>query len=241
MKKTSKVDLVKKKMLLNEILSILKRKYTYKEISELTDLSPTVLARYAKGYVLPKEERVDEIIDKIMKKVPIEEILASSIQKTHLGYYNVTPLIWDIELLRFVSKFVAEKFEGLALTKILTASADGVPLATLIANELDLDIVVAKDKKEAGIEEFIEETFIPSDTAIVRTMYIPKNSIKRTDSILIVDDVIRTGETQLCLIRLAEKARAKVKAAFFLLAVGNKWRQVLEKENIPFYILIKLP
>ena len=228
-------------MLLSEILSVLKRRYTYKEISEFTNLSPAVLARYAKGHVLPKEERTDEIVEKITKKIPIEEILAASVQKTHQGYYNVTSLIWDIELLRLVSKIVASKFEGLVLTKILTASADGVPLATLVANELDLDLVVAKDRKEAGIEEFIEETFIPSDTAIVRTLYIPKNSIKRNDSVLIVDDVIRTGETQLCLMRLVEKTKAKIAGAFFLLAVGNKWRPLLEQEEVPFFILLKLP
>ncbi|MGC9201232.1 MAG: phosphoribosyltransferase family protein [Thermoproteota archaeon] len=241
MKKISKVDLIKKKMLLSEILSILKRRYTYKEISEFTGLPPAVLARYTKGHVLPKEERADEIVEKLTKKIPIEEILASSIQKTHQGYYNVTSLIWDIELLRLVSKIVASRFEGLVITKVLTASADGVPLATLIANELGLDLVVAKDRKEAGIEEFVEETFIPSDTAIVRTLYIPKNSIKRSDSILIVDDVIRTGETQLCLMRLVEKTKAKIAGAFFLLAVGNKWRALLEQEEVPFFILLKLP
>ncbi|MBO3801491.1 MAG: phosphoribosyltransferase family protein [Thermoproteota archaeon] len=241
MKKASKVDLIKKKMLLSEILSVLKRRYTYKEISDFIGLPPAVLARYAKGHVLPKEERADEIVEKLTKKIPIEEILASSIQKTHQGYYNVTSLIWDIELLRLVSKIVASRFEGLVITKVLTASADGVPLATLIANELGLDLVVAKDRKEAGIEEFVEETFIPSDTAIVRTLYIPKNSIKRSDSILVVDDVIRTGETQLCLMRLVEKTKAKIAGAFFLLAVGNKWRALLEQEEIPFFILLKLP
>jgi adenine/guanine phosphoribosyltransferase-like PRPP-binding protein len=59
------------------------------------------------------------------------------------------------------------------------------------------------------------------------TLHVPKYMIKKNDSILIVDDITRTGETQRSLIDLVLKAKASVVGVVTLIGIGNAWKQKL--------------
>jgi len=116
------------------------------------------------------------------------------------------------------------------VTKVLTAAVDGIPLATMVANQLGIGLVIAKWNKEVGVPAFLEETYVLRDSGVTRTLYVPKNAIKRRDSILIVDDMIKTGETQNAMINLVAKAKAEVSGVFTLVAIGANWQKGL---NLP--------
>jgi adenine phosphoribosyltransferase len=60
------------------------------------------------------------------------------------------------------------------------------------------------------------------------TLFIPKEAIKKRDSVLIVDDMIKSGETQEALVNLVKKARAEVSGVFSLIAVGDEWKKRLK-------------
>ena len=47
---------------------------------------------------------------------------------------------------------------GKRVTKVLTAAVDGVPLATMVANALGVNVIVAKRNKEVGVKAFLDET-----------------------------------------------------------------------------------
>jgi adenine/guanine phosphoribosyltransferase-like PRPP-binding protein len=110
----------------------------------------------------------------------------------------------------------------------LTAAADGVPLATIISEALGVNFVIAKSSKEIGVRNFYEENFIPGDSAIIRSLYIPRGTIRRGDSVLIVDDVVKTGETHQALVNFVTKSRADVAGIFILIAVGDAWKKRLK-------------
>jgi adenine/guanine phosphoribosyltransferase-like PRPP-binding protein len=74
------------------------------------------------------------------------------------------------------------------------------------------------------------------------SLYLPKRSIKKGERLLIVDDVIRSGETQRALLRLAKKMNAQIAGLFAVVAVGDKGIRALENEMPPDNIeaLVKL-
>ena len=113
---------------------------------------------------------------------------------------------------------------------MLTAAVDGIPLATMVANALGVNLVIAKKEKEVGVKSFIEETFVLRDSGVTMTLYLPKKALRRRDSVLIVDDMIKTGETQAALINLVYKIKAEVSGVFALIAVGDEWEKRL---NLP--------
>ena len=115
------------------------------------------------------------------------------------------------------------------MTKIVTAAVDGIPLATMVANALGVNLVVAKRNKEVGVKAFLDETYIlGKDSGVTVTLFIPKEAIKKRDSVLVVDDMIKSGETQEALVNLVKKSKAEVSGIFSLIAVGEEWKKRLK-------------
>ncbi|NIN00215.1 MAG: adenine phosphoribosyltransferase, partial [candidate division Zixibacteria bacterium] len=63
------------------------------------------------------------------------------------GYFDNTPLVSEITWLKIMSNYALEKFAGRRVTKILTAAVDGIPVASLVANLLEVNLLVAKNMK----------------------------------------------------------------------------------------------
>jgi adenine/guanine phosphoribosyltransferase-like PRPP-binding protein len=120
-------------------------------------------------------------------------------------------------------------FAGKRVTKILTAAVDGIPLATMVANALGVNLILAKRNKEVGVKAFLDETYVMGkDSGVTVTLFIPKDAIKKRDSVLIVDDMIKSGETQEALGHLVKKAKAEISGVFSLVAVGDEWKERLK-------------
>jgi adenine phosphoribosyltransferase len=59
-------------------------------------------------------------------------------------------------------------------------------------------------------------------------LYIPKHSIRKRDSILIIDDVVRTGETVKALVDMVVNQRADIAGIYVLVTVGDEWKEYLK-------------
>ncbi|MGB9134568.1 MAG: phosphoribosyltransferase family protein [Candidatus Bathyarchaeia archaeon] len=223
-------DDLKLRLMTIELLRTAKRQHTYRELSAKTGLPVTVLSRYAKGHVLPNIARAHQLWKILRKMVGLEVELHRKILFNSDGYFDNTEIVTDYNILRQASHHALATFAGKRVTKVLTAAVDGIPLATMVANQLGINLVIAKWNKEVGVPAFLEETYALSDSGVTMTLYIPKNAIKRRDSVLIVDDMIKTGETQNALINLVRKAKAELSGVFTLIAIGEDWLKGL---NMP--------
>jgi len=211
-----------------ELLRTAKKSYTYRDLSSRTNLPVTVLSRYVKGHVLPSTKRAKNIWSVLENIVNLAQELQRRIKFDDLGYFDNTTIVTDIALLSQAAQSAMSRFAGKRITKILTAAVDGIPLATEVASALGVDLIIAKKTKEVGVQQFVEETLIPENSAVVMSLYIPKGVIKRRDSVLIVDDIIRSGETERALVNLVLKSKADVAGVYALVAIGDKWKQAIE-------------
>ena len=257
-----------------ELLRIAKKKYTYKRLQEETNLPVTVLSRYVKGHVLPNSERAREIWNVLLRIINLEDEIKRRLKWDDSGFFDNTSIISDVELLNQAANYAIARFAGKRITKVLTAAVDGIPLATLIAKTLGVNLVIAKPVKEVGVSAFLEETCVLSESGRTMTFFVPRNAIRRQkkireryrterealeairrwknrgyeayltgkdtsegyeveilriyDSVLIVDDVIKTGDVQSALVNLVKKAKAEVSGVFALIAVGDSWRKKIK-------------
>lgn len=206
-----------------------KRNITYRELASKTGLPVTVLSRYAKGHVLPNTARARQLWKVLTKLVGLENELRSRIKFDEDGYFDNTEIVGDFNVLQQAANYALANFAGKRVTKVLSAAVDGIPLATMVANALGINLVVAKRNKEVGVKAFLEETYVlGKDSGVTMTLYIPREAIKKRDSVLIVDDMIKTGETQAALVDLARKAKAEISGVFTLIAVGEEWKKRLK-------------
>ncbi len=232
---------LKLRLMTIELLRTAKKQYTYRELSSKTGLPVTVLSRYAKGHVLPNTERARLLWRTLSKMVGLHVELRRRILFNKDGYFDNTNIIGDFNLLRQAAHHALATFAGKRVTKVLTAAVDGIPLATMVANSLGVNLMIAKRTKEVGVPTFLEETYVLRDSGITMTLYLPKDAIKRRDSILIVDDMIKTGETQAALVNLVHKARAEISGVYALIAVGNEWQKKISlPRGCPVEVVTKL-
>ena len=221
-----------------------KRNITYRELSSKTGLPVTVLSRYAKGHVLPNTARAKQLWKVLTKIVGLERELRSRIKFNDDGYFDNTEIIGDSNILQQAANHALSNFAGKRVTKVLTAAVDGIPLGTMVANALGVNLVIAKRSKEVGVKAFLEETYALRDSGVTVTLYVPKDAIKRRDSVMIVDDMIKTGETQVALVNLVRKSKAEISGIFSLIAVGDEWNKKLKlREGCPVEVItyVKAP
>lgn len=216
---------LKLRLMTIELLRTAKKQYTYRELSAKTDLPVTVLSRYAKGHVLPNAARAKQLWNILTKLVGLETELHRIIRFNEDGYFDNTWIVGDFNILKQASHHALATFAGKRVTKVLTAAVDGIPLATMVANSLGVNLAIAKRNKEVGVPAFLEETYVLRDSGVTMTLYLPKNAIKRRDSVLVVDDMIKTGETQVALVNLVQKAKAEVSGIYSLIAIGDEWQK----------------
>ncbi len=240
-KASTHAEELKLRLMTIELLRAAKKHYTYRELSGKTDLPVTVLSRYAKGHVLPNTDRARRLWKILKKLVGLETELSRKIRFNKDGYFDNTWIIGDFNILRQAARHALTTFAGRRVTRILTAAVDGIPLATMVANSLGVNLVIAKRNKEVGVPAFLEETYVLSNSGVTMTLYVPKNAFKRRDSVLIVDDMIKTGETQAALINLVQQARAEVSGIYSLIAIGDEWQKRIKlPKGCPVEVVTKV-
>jgi len=236
----SRVAEVKSRISSVELLSTLKKSYSYKELSAILGLSAPILSRYVRGHVLPSPSRSDKFVAVFRERL-LKKMVTDHIRLTNEGVYDLTRVVLDVGLLKQIAKVVYSEFEPSHVEKVLTMEVDGVPLAVEIADEFNVSVAIAKTERDLAAEEFYEQRMVYSPDS-VKYLYIPKTSLKKGEHVLIVDDLIRSGVTLDALVRLAEKARARPVGIFTIASLEQSLAKLKErlKLNCPIEALVTL-
>ncbi len=233
-----KYGYIVKTMYFRELLRQAKKLYSWEQIRERTGIAPSTLSRYLHGRIIPSPERLDSLITILEEMVDIRELILNYLATDRYGYLNNQRIISDIGLLKFIAIKTSVKYGGTP-DVVLSPATDGVPYATLVAEYLGTPLVIAKDRKEVGVQRHIEASVINEDGS-VRTLYIARGLINKNYRVLIVDDVIRTGETHRALLQLVKKAGAIPIGIHVIVAVGERWRSLVEEHGVEVDAIVQI-
>lgn len=203
-----------------DVLRALKETRTYEELAAETDLPAGDLNRYVNGHVLPSEARARTIVGEVGASLLAGE-LDARIAVDDEGYVDNSRVVFDQSLLSLVPPVAAETLGFEPPDAVLTAATDGITLAAAMARYLGARCAYAKKSRETAVEEFIEVRQRLS-SGIEIDYYLPANAIDPGESVLVVDDLIRSGETQELLLEIVAAADARVVGVFALIAVGDE-------------------
>ncbi|MFB6132512.1 MAG: phosphoribosyltransferase family protein [Halanaeroarchaeum sp.] len=201
------------------VLRTLKETRTYEELAEETGLPAGDLNRYVNGHVLPSADRAREVVRDVGGETLHEEI-RERVRVDDEGYVDNSGIVFDQSLLDLVAPVAAETFEFERPDVVLTAATDGITLAAALARFYDARCAYAKKAKETAVEDFIEARQ-RLESGIELTYYLPATALEAGETVLVVDDLIRSGETQELLLDIAAEADATVTGVFTLIAVGR--------------------
>ncbi|MFO7927785.1 MAG: phosphoribosyltransferase family protein [Halobacteriota archaeon] len=222
-----------------DVLCTLKQTHTYEELAAETGLPAGDLNRYVNGHVLPGERRARDIVSDIGSDLLAQELDARIVVDEE-GYVDNSRLVFDQALLSLVPPVAAELLTIEAPDVVLTAATDGITLAAAMAGHFGARCAYAKKSRETAVEDFIEVRQRLS-SGIEIDYYLPANAISAGDSVLVIDDLIRSGETQELLLEIAAAANAEVAGVFALIAVGDEGiERARSRTDAPVDALVKL-
>lgn len=122
---------------------------------------------------------------------------------------------------------------------LLTAEAKGIPLAYEMARQLGERYVVARKGLKLYMKDPIKVDVKSITTMHMQTLYIDKFDVElmRGKRVLIVDDVISTGESLNSLMELAKAAGGEIVGIATVLAEGDaaKRDDIIFLEELPLF------
>ncbi|MCS7125304.1 MAG: helix-turn-helix domain-containing protein [Aigarchaeota archaeon] len=233
-----KIEELKYRLSSVEALIILKKMMSYEQLSSMLDIPPTALSRYVNGHVIPSLETSRAIFN-IFKKEYLNKEISRRISVDEFGAVDSSMIIYDPVFLKYVTLSEYEKINVVKVDKVLTLEIDGIPVAYQVASILGRDVAVARKAKKLGVREFIEIKQV-FESGAYRYIYLPKNSIKRGEYVLLTDDIIRTGATVRALVNLCKEAKANVSGIFTIIALKKMNAKLQAELNIPVISFIEL-
>lgn len=120
---------------------------------------------------------------------------------------------------------------------LITAESKGIPLAYEISRQNGRKYILARKSKKLYMQNAVEVEVKSITTANVQKLYLDEEDLQALQGkrVLIVDDVISTGESLNALEQLVEKAGGNIVAKAAVLAEGD----AADRKDIVF--LEKLP
>jgi len=122
-------------------------------------------------------------------------------------FRDLTPLLGDVEALRFTVDALADAFAGRRVDKVVGVEARGFIVATPVAYRLGAGFVPVRKPGKLPWRTESEEYALEYG---VDRLEIHADAVSPGDQVLIVDDVIATGGTAQATVRLVERLGATV-------------------------------
>ncbi len=235
----SKVDV---REISRELLATVKKFLKYRELQEYLSLPPPILWRYISNNMKPNKERAEFIISSLVTKGVLRKIVSDHIRIIGKDIVNIYDIVYNKDLAKLIAYEAYYYFRDTDIDAVITVEVDGVPVALSIAFLLDIDVIIAKKRKELGYEEFYEDTYLSRDPPVLTSIYVPKSLLRKNMKILIADDLLRSGRTLASLVRIIREARAIPMGVFSVVSIGNEWVNVAKKLGLEkIYVMVQLP
>lgn len=207
-----------------EILRLFKGLMKYRELSDLIGIPPPAIWRYIALRIVPSYERAENIIKTLTSSDVVSNLIRKYVRFKE-GAVDVSSVLSNIILLKILAYVAYFSFDK--VDTVLTVELDGVPLATLVADLFKSKLTVARKGIPLTSDTVYETEYISRDPPSIVRLYVPSTGLRRSERVLIVDDIVRTGRTTASMIRLVRSVGAVLTGIFSPIAIGSGWHASL--------------
>ena len=117
----------------------------------------------------------------------------------------------DVALLERAGKALAKRFRGEKITKVLTVESSGIAVACFTALHLGVPAIYAKKFQTGYIDPEVYTAEVHSFSMEKSyTIRVSKRYLDEDDRVLLVDDILASGQAMLGLLEIVSKAGAEV-------------------------------
>ena len=159
--------------------------------------------------------------------------------KKGILFRDITTLIKDEKAFKETIDQIIEKSKKFKIDKIAAIESRGFVFASAVAYILKKPFIMLRKKNKLPAETFSTEFELEYGTA---TIEVHKDSIRKNDNVLIIDDLIATGGTAEAAAKLVSISGGKVSGFIFVINLFDLGGcEKLKKQNHLVENLIEFP
>lgn len=145
---------------------------------------------------------------RIIENFPIENI----------SFKDITTLLGEPSAFRYAIDKIAEEVSGYDFDAIVGPEARGFIIGSALAYKLGLPFVPIRKKGKLPYKTISYDFKLEYGTD---TLQMHEDALKQGSKVLLVDDLLATGGTVSAILKMIEKAEAKVVAAAFIIELDS--------------------
>lgn len=148
-------------------------------------------------------------------------------------FKDITPVLQDGELFSTITKYFAERYESMDLTRVVGIESRGFILGAAIAHELQIGLVLVRKPGKLPAATVGVDYELEYGTDRVE---IHQDALSREDRVVIIDDLLATGGTAAATVQLVTQQGSKVVECGFLIELD--FLKGAEKLSVPHHSLV---
>lgn len=154
--------------------------------------------------------------------------------KEGILFKDITTALKEPKVFKAIIDNLAELVENMPIDNIVAIESRGFLFGAPLAYKMGVGLVIIRKPGKLPADIYREEYSLEYGTDALE---MHKDSLKKDENVLIIDDLLATGGTAEAACRLVNKTGANVVASLFLIELTNLSKNA--KLSAPIYSLIK--
>lgn len=153
-----------------------------------------------------------------------------------INFRDITPILEDKKLFRVLVNEMAKVYKGEKIDKVVGIDARGFILASALAYKLNTGLAIVRKQGKLPYKTISKKYDLEYGSAVLE---MHKDTIKKNEKVLLVDDVLATGGTMAATTNMVKKLGGKIAGILFLIELeGLKGRKKLRNQKINSLITV---
>ena len=159
--------------------------------------------------------------------------------KKGILFRDITTLIKDKEAFKYTVDKIAEMTIDINFDKVIGIESRGFVFASAVAYKLSKPLILIRKKNKLPAKKYSEDFELEYGKA---TIEIHKDSIKKNEKVIIIDDLIATGGTSEAASQLVKKSGGEIESFIFVINLFDLGgMDNLKKKSYKTFALIDFP
>lgn len=133
------------------------------------------------------------------------------------NFYDISALLENKEALHLIIEELGRPYEGVTIDKIVGVDTRGLLLAAPLAFYLGCGLATIRSQSNSPLENISEIFEVKSES---EKMLMHIDAIQEKERVIIIDDVLASGDTTKAIIDLIHQAHAEIVGISFLLELS---------------------
>ena len=160
--------------------------------------------------------------------------------KEGIQFKDITPLFKNVNTFEKLMSYYSTSLAKKGINKIVCVDARGFIFGSVLASKMGIPFVVARKAGKLPAKTISHTYSLEYGEA---TLEMHMDDIKRTDNVLIVDDLLATGGTVDAVVNLVQKLGGTVHGCWFLIELSflegrSKIIKSVSNYDVKFYSLL---